>query len=208
MFKNYYVEHLLVPSVVQFFLLFGIVGIAVGVGLILWNQPTLRMLAVLNRWVSTRRWLRAAEIPHDTSSTLQRYRVWIGTFFVLGAVYSLYGLLVRFNLHALVPVRSYGTWQPVAVWFAQSLRWFLVLASVAAAAVGVLMMFFPAKLQDLEARANEWHSSRKAFGGASDTMYMPLDKWVEHYPRIAGWIITAGAFGVAIGSVIVLTRLK
>jgi hypothetical protein len=208
MFKNYYVEHLLVPSIVQFFLLFGLIGIAVGVGLILWNQPTLRMLAGLNRWVSTRRWLRAAEIAHDTASSVQRYRVWIGVFFVLAAAYSLYGLLARFNLHALVPARSYGSWQPAALWVVQSLRWILVVASVAAAAVGILMLFFPARLRSLEARANEWHSSRQALGMAADTMYMPLDKWVEHYPRIAGWIITAGAFGVAIGSVMVLTRLK
>ena len=208
MFRNYFVEHLVVPSIVQFFLLFGLVGVAVGVGLILWNQPTLRILTVLNRWVSTRRWLRAAEIPHDTTTAVQKYRIWIGVAFMIAGVYSLFGLLARFSMPALVPANSAGAWTPAAVWLVDSLRWFLVLASVAAAAVGVLMVLFPAVMRRVEARANEWHSSRRALGGAPDAMYMPLDKWVEHYPRVAGWVITVAAFAVAVGSVMVLTRLK
>ena len=208
MFKNYFVETLVVPAVVQFFLVFSVVGIAVGVGLIAWRQPTLRLLGGLNRWVSTRRWLRAVEIPHDTSSGVQRYRVWIGLFFVLAAAYSLFGLIAKFELSALIQTNRLGNWQPAIVWLLQSLRWFLVLASIAAAAVGVLMVMAPDALRALEARANEWHSSRKALGVAGDTMYMPLDKWVEHYPRIAGFIIAAGAFAIAIGSVMVLMRLK
>lgn len=208
MFKNYFVETLVVPSVAEFFLLFSVVGVAVGLGLIVWRGPTLRLLGTLNRWVSTRRWLKAAEIPRDTSSSVQRYRVWIGAFFVLAAVYSLFGLLARFEVSALVQTSRLGTWQPAAVWLLQSLRWFLVLASVVAGAVGALMIFLPGSLQKLETRANEWHSSRQALGGAPDQMYMPLDKWVEHYPRIAGVVIAAGAFAVAIGSLMVLMRLR
>lgn len=207
MFNNYYVQALVVPSVVQFFLLVGVAGVFVGVGLILWRQPTLHFLGVMNRWISTRRWLRSAETPRDTSSAVQRYRVWIGLFFVLAAAYSLFGLVVRFNLAQLLPQNSAGAWQPAAAWLLQSLRWFLVLASVAAAGVGVLMVLLPETLGRLEARANAWHSSRRALGGMPDAMYMPLDKWVEHYPRVAGAVIAAGAFAIAIGSVMVLTRL-
>src|SRR5262252_7217995 len=108
MFKNYYVEHLLVPSIAQFFLLVAVAGVAVGVGLIVRNQPTLRLLSTLNRWVSTRRWLRAAEIPHDTNSAVQRYRVWIGSLFLLGAVYALFGLVARFELSALIQSNRLG----------------------------------------------------------------------------------------------------
>jgi hypothetical protein len=208
MLKNYFVENLVVPSIVEFFLLVGLIGIVVGIALIVRNEPTLRFLAALNRWVSTRRWLKAAEMPRDTSSVVQRYRLWIGPLFVLAAVYSLFGLVARFEISALVHTSRPGAWQLAAVWLLQSLRWFLVLASVAAAAVGVLMIFLPDALRKLEARANEWHSSRQALGGAPDAMYMPLDRWVEHYPRIAGFVIAAGACGVAIGSVMVLMRLK
>ncbi len=208
MFKNYFVETLLIPSVVEFFLLVGIVGVLVGIGLIVWKEPTLRTLAVLNRWVSTRRWLRPAEIPHDTSSGVQRNRVLIGLFFVLAAAYSLFGLLARFNTQAVVPANSLGGWTPAAHWLLDSLRWFLVVGSIAAAVVGALLVLMPETLRRLEARANVWHSSRKALGGVADAMYMPLDKWVEHYPRLAGAVIAAGAFAIAIGSVMVLARLK
>ena len=208
MFSNYYVQSLVVPAVVQFFLLVGVVGVVVGLGLMAWRQPTLNLLGVLNRWVSTRRWLKSAEIPHDTASTVQRHRVWIGLFFVLAAAYSLFGLLARFNAHALVPSNGVGAWTPAAQWLLESVRWFLVLGSLAAAAIGILMVLMPETLQRFEARANEWHSSRKALGGAPDAMYMPLDKWVEHYPRVAGAVIALGAFAIAIGSVMVMARLK
>jgi hypothetical protein len=208
MFQNYYVQTLVVPSVVQFFLLFSVVGVLVGLGLMFWRQPTLRFLGVMNRWISTRRWLRSAETPRDTSSAVQRYRVWIGLFFVLAAVYSLFGLLVRFNMSELVPASSLGSWRPAAMWMLDSLRWFLVLASIAAAVVGALMVLLPEVLRRFEARANAWHSSRRAVGGIPDAMYMPLDKWVEHYPRVAGGVITAAAFAVAIGSIMMLARLK
>lgn len=208
MFKNEFMQTLLFPSVVEFFLLVGVVGVLVGIGLILWREPTLRFLAVLNRWVSTRRWLKSAEIPHDTSSGVQRYRLWIGLFFVLAAAYSLFGLLTRFNVQAVVPANSLGGWTPAAHWLLDSLRWFLVVGSIAAAAVGALLVLMPETLRKLEARANEWHSSRRALGGVADAMYMPLDKWVEHYPRLAGAVIAAGAFAVAIGSVMVLARMK
>jgi hypothetical protein len=208
MFKSGLVQTVVLPSVVQFFLLVGVIGVVVGVGLILWRQPTLHVLGVMNRWVSTRRWLRFAELPHDTSSIVQRYRIAIGLLFVLAAVYSLFGLVARFSLAALVPPNSFGTWTPAAAWLIDSVRWFLVVASVAAAGVGALMVLLPETLRKLEARANAWHSSRQALGGAPDAMYMPLDKWVEHYPRIAGVVIALGAFAVAIGSVMVLGRLK
>ena len=208
MFKNEFMQTLLFPSVVEFFLLVSVVGVLVGIGLIAWRAPTLRFLAILNRWVSTRRWLKSAEIPHDTSSGVQRYRVWIGLFFVLAAAYSLFGLLTRFNVQAVVPANSLGGWTPAAHWLLDSLRWFLVVGSIAAAAVGALLVLMPERLRKLETRANEWHSSRRALGGVADAMYMPLDKWVEHYPRLAGAVIAAGAFAIAIGSVMVLARMK
>jgi len=208
MFKNEFVQTLVVPAVVEFFLVFSIIGVLVGIGLIAWRQPTLNLLTGLNRWISTRRWLKSAEIPHDTGSSVQRYRVAIGLFFVLAAAYSLFGLIARYNVQALVPASSLGGWTPAAHWLLDSLRWFLVIGSVAAAVIGALMVLMPETVQRLENRANEWHSSRKAFGGVPDTMYMPLDKWVEHYPRIAGGVIAVGAFAIAIGSVMVLVRLK
>jgi hypothetical protein len=208
MLNNYYVQTLVVPSVVQFFLLVSVVGVFVGLGLIVWRQPTLHFLGSMNRWISTRRWLRSAEMPHDTGSAVQRYRVWIGLFFVLAAVYSLFGLVVRFNMAQLLPENSAGSWRPAVAWLLESLRWFLVLSSLAAAGVGVLMVLLPDTLRRIEERANAWHSSRRALGGMPDAMYMPLDKWVEHYPRVAGAVIAAGAFAIAVGSVMVLTRLK
>jgi hypothetical protein len=205
---NYVVEHLLVPCIVQFFLVFGVIGVAVGVGLIWWNARTLRVLGMMNYWVSTRRWLKPVEIPHDTTATVQKYRLWIGIFFLVGAVYAMYGLVARFNIADVVPARGSGAWRPFIVWIVESLRWFLVASSILAAVVGVLLAFFPDRLRALEARANHWYSPRQAFGGSPDAMHMTLDKWVEAHPRVAGWIIAVSASAVVLGSALVLSRLK
>jgi hypothetical protein len=204
--NNYIFEHLLIPFIVQFFLVFSLIGVAVGVGLIGWNTATIRFFGTMNRWISTRRWFKPLEVPHDTSGTLQKYRRWIGIFFIIGAAYSIFGLMAWFNASAIMSGFRLDP-SPFIVWLIESLRWFLVVASVFAGAIGILLGFFPNALRAFEARANRWYSSRQLLS-AGDEMHLPLDKWVEAHSRTAGWIIAVAASAVVACSGIMLFGLK
>ena len=83
----------------------------------------------------------------------------------------------------------------------------LVLGSALAVAVGVLMLFVPARLAALEARLDRWYSTRQALPAGGESMRYPLDTLVEASPRAAGWLIAAASLLVAAAMTVLAARL-
>jgi hypothetical protein len=200
---NVVIDQLLIPSLVVFFLLVGIVGTALGVSLIVFRDRALRMLGPLNRWISARKTLAPAEAVHDVDAAVHRYRRWFSAFFIVGAAFSIITLLARFSVAAVVALLGTDSTSAFAGWLVQSLGWMMLVGSALALAIGVILGFFPRLLTTLEVQANRWYSSRQAGKGA-DQMVLALDKWVESSPRIAGWLIATAALALAVNSAFVL----
>ncbi len=176
-----------------FFLIGGIVGIAVGVGLIVNSARTLRIFDVLNRWVSMRPLSRPLEIPRDTTQVVQRHRRWLAVLFVAGGAFATYVLVAKFDANAARQLLSLDAARPViAFWLVDALRWILIVGNLAAVAVGTLLAFFPDVLASIEIRGKSWFSERRHTKGA-DRQHLSLDNWVAAHPRQAGAIITAGS---------------
>ena len=176
-----------------FFLIGGLVGIAVGVGLIVRSEQTLRFFGALNRWVSLRRASRPLEIPRDTTGAVQRNRRWLAAVFIAGGAFTTYILATSFQADAARKMFNLMVLHPsVSLWIVESGRWILIVGNLLAVVAGVLLAFFPAVVAALEARGSRWYSERRILKG-SDTQNLALDNWVAAYPRPAGAIITAGA---------------
>jgi hypothetical protein len=176
-----------------FFLIGGIVCVAVGVSLIVNSQRTLRFFGTMNRWVSLRSASRPLEIPRDTTQAVQKRRYWLGALFIAGGAYATYFLATRYSAGAAIQLFNLATLPAAfAAWIADSARWILIAGNLAAIAVGVLLAFSPATLAALEAGGSRWFSERQLLKGA-DTQNLSLDKWVATYPRRAGVIIVIGA---------------
>lgn len=191
------VEQLLLPFLVVCLFVFGIIGFFVGVGLV-WNGALMhRLFGVMNRSVSTRRGMKWIATPRDIQPAVRRYRRPIGAIFVLGAAFSIFGL-VRMDVDRGVPMLGIA-----AQWVIESIRWFLIGGNLVAIAIGIMLLFFPDALRAIETRLNRWYSFRHyAVGG--ETMHMALDRWVERFPRIAGCIIAVGALVLVVDSGILL----
>ncbi|HEX7027512.1 MAG TPA: hypothetical protein VF268_09740 [Gammaproteobacteria bacterium] len=202
-------QHILFDSLVVLFFVMGIVAAAVGVGLVVRSEKMFRLFSVMNRYVSTRKSLKPVSVPHDIGPVVQRYRWWFTLLILAGAVYSLYGLIANFDTMTIAAVVMPAAETDVPYAFAisvvEGLRWFMVVMSVIALAVGVMLGFFPGALGRIEASANRWYSVRKAVSGA-DNMYLTLDQWVEAFPRAAGLAITLGALIVIVSSGVTLFR--
>ena len=98
-------------------IVFGCVGFAVGIGLIVSSARTFRFFHAINRWVSIRRALKSAEIPRDIDQLAHRYRYWVGIPLVLGGIFSTFGLVARINASAVGATFTQGTMVPLlAVW--------------------------------------------------------------------------------------------
>ena len=71
--NNYFVAHVVVPSVLVFVLIVGVVGVLLGLALIARNDSAMRLLDRLNQWTSIRPALRPLEIPHDVEQGARRH---------------------------------------------------------------------------------------------------------------------------------------
>ena len=199
---NYLVDQLLIPFVLLFFIVAGIVGIALGVCLIAGSARTLRFLGTTNRWVSLRNALKPMEEPHDIDKAVYGHRRWFGAAFAVGGAFAIFMLLARVEVAAVVSALGRNATPVIAAWIVESLRWILVGGGALAVVIGVMLVFSTGALRALEARVNRWYSPRQ-LGKGADTMHLTLDTWVETFPRTAGWMLALGASIVLIASMIV-----
>ena len=100
---------------IVFFLIGGIVSLAVGVGLILNSACTLRFLAALNRWVSMRSATKPLEIPRDTTRAVQKHRRWLAVIFIAGGAFATFVLATKFDPNAARKLLNLQSVHPVDI---------------------------------------------------------------------------------------------
>jgi hypothetical protein len=195
---SYAFQHWAVQFVAVLFLAGGLAVLAIGVGLIVASAGTLRLIAAMNRWVSTRRAFRAIEVPRDTSRAVQKNRRWLAIIIAAGAAYAVYGLGMKFDARAVGFILGLDTRSFVISWLIDAGRWALIAGNLVAMAIGIMLGFFPHALAALEASGGRWYSDRQLIK-RGDVMHLALDDWVAASPRTAGWIITVAAL-ILLGS--------
>jgi hypothetical protein len=156
----------------------------------------------MNRWVSTRRALKAFEIPRDTNRVAARGGRALGVALVaLGAYVAL--VLWRLDPRAVTGALAAGPNASLAEIGIESARWFLVLGGVAGMATGIMLLFFPRAWHAVEAHANHWHSTRQ-LAAVGDSMHLGPDRIAEAFPRLTGWVILAMSAVSAVASGLLL----
>ena len=203
MSNNYFVAHVVVPSVLVFVLIVGVVGILLGLALIARNKSILRLLERLNHWTSLRRALKPLEVPREIEQGVRKYPRGLGIIVLIGAAFSLYFLLLRVSGADFTALLTTRPAEGALLWFANGLRWALIGANLVALAIGIVLAFLPQMMGPLAASANRWVSSRR-LTQKGDEMDLTLDLAVHAYPRIAGVLIALGALVPALGASMML----
>ena len=191
-------ERVIVPALVIFLLIGGVASALFGLALVFRTEKTLAFMRTMNRWVSTRRGLREAEVPRTVAVKSRFGRILLALFLLFGGVFALYVLLLRLEIPRVAVVIGVN----LQKWFVlgvllQTMKWFLVAGSALALLVAVLILFFPSRLAALEERLNKWYSTRHILPSTGEAMRYPLDMIVEGAPRAAGWIIAVASLAVA-----------
>ena len=199
------IERVVVPSLLIFVLLGGAASVVLGLALAFRPEKALAFVRSMNRWVSTRRALKQAELPRTAGVESRRGKVALALFLLLGGLFSFYVLLLRIEIPRVAVVLGVN----LRRWFItgialQTMRWFLIVGSAFAIAVAVLMLFFPGRLAAMEATLNKWYSTRNLLPPTGEAMRFPLDTMVESSPRAAGWIIAAASLPVAAAMAVLL----
>lgn len=198
-------DRIVIPTLVIFLLVGSSASTLFGLGLLLRTQKTLAFMRAANRWVSTRRVLRVAELPRTVRVDSRRGKVLLALFLLFGGAFALYVLIARLEIPRMAVVVGVN----LRRWFItgvalQTMRWFLIAGCVLALAVAVLILFFPGWLTALEARLNKWYSTRNLVPAAGEAMRYHLDLIVEASPRGAGLAVTIASLVVAAAMAILL----
>ena len=200
-----FLDRVVVPTVVIFLLLASTASTLLGLALMLRSEKAIAFMRSMNRWVSTRRALRPAELPRSIRIESRTGRVLLALFLLFGGAFALYALLVRIEIPRMAVVLGVN----LRRWFItgvalQTMKWLLVLGSALALVVAVLILFFPGRLAALEARLNRWYSTRNLLPPAGESMRYPLDMMVEGAPRASGGVIAAASLAVAASMAVLL----
>lgn len=194
-FNNYIFDQLIAPAIVWFFFIGGIAAAVIGIGLIMRSPWVFRLFDLVNHSVSTRHATKGLEVSRDSSQFVWRYRLPIGLVFVVGAVYSIWGLVTGAGNANIVSMLSIKFPPFVIFWIVESLRYLLVVGCTAATIVGILMLLSPDTLKAIERLGSHWYSTRQ-IAPEADTMNLSFDEWVAAFPRTAGLIIFFPALGM------------
>jgi len=186
------------PALVIFLLIGSIASTLLGLALVFRTEKALAFMRSMNRWISTRRGLREAEMPRTVGIRSRRGKMLLALFLLVGGAFALYALLLRLE----IPRATVAMGVSLQKYFVlgvllETLRWFLAAGSVVAIAVGAMILFFPSRLAALEERLNKWYSTRRILPLSGESMRYPLDMMVEGAPRASGWIIAVASLVVA-----------
>ncbi len=193
------IDQLVLPTLVWFVLVASVAAAVLGAALLVRSAATLRFIAGMNHWYSTRRVLRPLEIPRNVEGAASGAgRPWLGVLIALGGAVALYLLLTRLEFLGARPVGvlELKRWL-ISTLPLQVLKWFLVLGAAFAMLAGAMIAALPRAWRALEARMNRWYSTRRLLA-EGDRMRMPLEALVEAYPRAAGAIIVGASLLVAL----------
>lgn len=169
-------------------------ALLVGVSLASRNARALHALGAMNRWLSLRRGLKPLMVPHLASPSLGRPLV-LGVVVLLGASVSVYELqrLTPGDFGALLFSPAGG---PLALAFAEAIRWLLLMGNGLCAVAGLLMIGSPGVWQTIERRADCWYSLRRATYPL-DRMHTEFDGWVLAHPTGSGIALIVVSLGLA-----------
>lgn len=203
--SNILVDQLVFPFILRFFFVFGLISLAVGIGMLFKPEPMQRLFDVMNRWISTRRSMRWLEIPRDEEAPLHRFRRSVGAVALPILAYSTFILITQGDMKSFVDALRLGTGSSafLVLILMETARWFLIVFGVAAIAAIVMLIFFPDALKSIEKLANRWISAHNLLRGGDD-MHMGLDTWIRAHPRAMGSLIAMAALAVTVNFGIML----
>lgn len=196
---NQWMETVVLDFLVKFFLVFGLIGLLVGIGLMFFSARMHALFGTVNQSVSMRQPTRWLEVPREIGASVQRYRLGFGTAFIAA---GLFGLLARPDLARL---KSIFRFNDVAAIGADALGWLLLIGNALAVCIGLMLLFSPLALARIESIANRWVSTRQRSLPLTRE-HLSLDQLVMASPRASGALISLGALYIVLQAALVLAR--
>lgn len=186
----------LLQSAVIFLVIGCFAGLWVGALLVFRPQYFQRINVMLDRWISTRHFDRTLDSNINIDPWLYQYRGIMGVLMLAGAVYVLFYFTVGLDRNAAITGLAYFFHYPssLVAGLLDALVLCAILGALCVIFVALFILFRPSLLRDVEQRANQWLSLRKAMRPMEE-IRGNLDDFVLRYARLIGiWIILCALY--------------
>lgn len=184
----------LFQSAVVFLVIGSVSGLLVGALLIFRPQHFQAISALLNRWISTRKFDKALESNFTLDPWLYRYRRFTGMLVLLGASFVLFYFTVQLDRAATIEglAKHFHYYPSIVGGFLDALVLSSLLGSLCAVFVALSLMFRPSLLRGFEESANQWLSLRRALKPLEIT-HDNMERYVERHTRQIGIFLLLGS---------------
>lgn len=188
-------ETLLLRSLVFFLMVGSVAGLLAGAALILRPQWLARLSQISNRWVSTRQIDKVLERPIHLDQLLYRYSRVSGALLMAGAIFLIYFFTTSFDkLNTLAGIFRNANIPPALMdGLLDGLVLIILVGSVLALIVGLFLLFRPSLLRDIEHKANQTASLRRALKPL-EIPRSSVDEFVFRNVRWVGILLIVGSF--------------
>lgn len=163
--------------------------LALAVGLLLLASP--RALFTLNlrlsRWVDTRGAFAALDQPRNLERFFYRHHLAVGGLIVLGCGYVLLRWGLYYERSAAMALLSRQWLSSRLDWIPAALEVSLIALHVVILMIGLVVMFRPSLLKQVERTANHWQKGPATT--SLDAVMGGLDDRVQVYPRFSGLLL-------------------
>jgi hypothetical protein len=184
-----------IACVFVFFILASVFSFIVGIGLATRNASMLRFFDFMNKRVSTRQLMKPLAAPHFIEPVVLKRPTLLGAVIMLGGLGSIW-LLKGVDDIVFQPIYSGVFDIDTADILADYTHSFLVMGNALCVVLGVVLLFFPEKLQSIGRYTDKWLTFRQRTKPLHETC-MDVDKWVLSNATVAG--VTLSALSMCLG---------
>jgi hypothetical protein len=156
----------------------------------------LRFFSFMNTRISTRRLTKPLTSPHYIEPSVLKHSRVLGACIIVGAIASIL-LLKGVDDFVFFPIYSDTFSQQTSMILARDTHAFLLIGNALCIGVGVLLMYFPQKLEVIGRYTDKWFTFRKQ----TRILHEPLidvDKWVMKNATIAGVTLSVLSLGLGV----------
>jgi len=182
-------SHTIVPLLLAFSLIAGLVGIITGLWLLFAPAGFARLEEKTGSVFSLRRSIRPFDISRNIDRYFYRHHHTVGLLIVAASAFTLYqlmfgfvpGSIARYLFQHLPPV--------VGDWLGSTISFVLLFGNIFAIIIGLVIFTRPSALKAFEAHANRWLTLRKHTRWFQDSRRAMSGHLLQNQPRTLGTLI-------------------
>jgi hypothetical protein len=179
----------------------GVIVVIIGIVFTVAPQWALTTGNKLNRWISTKPFFDALDNPRYQERWIYRHHRLAGVIIISAVCYVLYTFVFVTGIENAVARLVSLAESEFTRWLYEQLAYIFLGASVLALIIGIIMLFRPSLLKNIEAKSNRWIGTNEKLDVLDSKI--GTDRYIGN-PRVFGLFVILGGLYIVFSTGILL----